>query len=155
MNINGFSLRDHLRLLAPLFGLIAAVWALRLVVAAAGVSGRALSICSVTVAGPVALLLAVMLIHGRHFGSYTNVVVSAFLLDFFRQGLIIAAIAFAALTGTQNIYSAPEFSFGLSPLRHILGHLTFGIGLGTLSGAAMGCLLLWMLRKFVPVSARR
>src|SRR5215472_1706904 len=122
MNINGFSLRDHLRLLAPLFGVIAAVWALRLVLAAMGASRAVLSICSVTMAGAVTLLLAVLLIHGRHVGGYANVAAAVFLLKCWEQGLISAAIAFGALTGTQNIYSAPEFSFGLTPLRHILGH---------------------------------
>lgn len=155
MRINGFSLRDHLGLLAPLFGLIAAVWALRLVLGALGASGRLLSICSVSLAGPVALLLAVLLIHGRHFGSYTNVVAAAFLIACCQQGLIILAIAFGTLTGTQNVYSATEFSHGLSPLQHILGHLTFGVGLGTLTGSAMGCLLFWLLRKFVPLQADR
>lgn len=155
MRINGFSLRDHLRLLAPLFGLIVAVWALRLVLGAIGASGRVLSICSVSVAGPVGLFLAVLLIHGRRFGSYTNVVAAAFLVACWQQGLIIAAIAFATLTGIPNIYSAPEFSGGLSPFQHIFGHLTFGVGLGTLSGSAMGCLLLWILRKIVPLQARR
>ncbi len=155
MKINGYGLRDHLRLLAPLFGLIGAVWALRMVLWAMGAPARALSTCSVTVAGPVALLLAVLLIHGRHFGSYPNVVAAAFMVACCQQGLIIAAITFGTLTGTQNVYSAPEFSFGFSPFRHMLGHLTFGVGLGTLSGSAMGCLLLWMLRKIVPVSARR
>jgi hypothetical protein len=155
MKVNGLSLRDHLRLLVPLFGLVLAVWALRWVLAAMGASGRLLSICSVTVAGPAALLLAVLLIHGRRFGSYTNVVAAAFLLQCCQQGLIIAAIAFATFTGIQNVYSAPEFSFGLSPWRHMVGHLTFGVGLGTLSGSAMGCLLLWMLRKLVPLQAGR
>ena len=155
MNINGFSLRDHLRLLSPLFGVIAAVWALRLILAAMGASSHVLSICSVTTASAVTLLLAVLLIHGRHAGGYANVVAAVFLLECFEQGLIGAAIAFGALTGTQNVYSAPEFSFGLSPLRHILGHLTFGIGLGTLFGSATGCLLFWLLRKFVPVRAGR
>jgi hypothetical protein len=154
MNINGFSLRDHLRLLAPLFGVIAAVWALRLILAAMGASSHVLSICSVTTAGAVTLLLAVLLI-GRHMGGYANVVAAVFLLECCEQGLISAAIAFGALTGTQNVYSAPEFSFGLSPVRHILGHLTFGIGMGTLFGSATGCLLFWLLRKFVPVSAGR
>ena len=155
MNINGFSLRDHLRLLAPLFGLIAAVWALRLILAAMGASRLALSICSVTTASAVTLLLAVLLIHGKHMGSYPNVVAAVFLLECCEQGLICAAIAFGALMGTQNVYSAPEFSFGLSPVRHILGHLTFGIGLGTLFGSATGCLLFWLLRKFLPVRAGR
>jgi hypothetical protein len=155
MNINGFSLRDHLRLLAPLFGLIASVWALRLVLGAMGASRLVLSICSVTLAGAVALLLAVLLIHSRRAGGYANVAAAVFLLECCEQGLISAAIAFGALTGTQNVYSAPEFSFGLTPLRHILGHLTFGIGMGTLFGSATGCLLLWLLRKFVPVGAGR
>jgi hypothetical protein len=155
MNINGFSLRDHLRLLAPLFGLIGAVWALRIVLAEMGASRLVLSICSVTLAGAAALLLAVLLIHGRHMGGYANVVAAVFLLECWEQGLISLAIAFAALTGTQNVYTAPEFSFGLSPLRHILGHLTFGIGMSTLFGSGTGCLLLWLLRKFVPAGARR
>jgi hypothetical protein len=155
MNINGFSLRDHLRLLAPLFGLIAAVWALRIVLAEMGASRLVLSICSVTLAGAAALLLAVLLIHGRHMGGYANVAAAVFLLECWEQGLISLAIAFGALTGTQNVYTAPEFSFGLSPLRHILGHLTFGIGMSTLFGSGTGCLLLWLLRKFVPAGARR
>ncbi len=150
MKINGYTLRDHVRLLAPSFGLIAAVWALRLVLGAIGASGRVLSICSVNTAGAVGLLLAVLLLHGRQFGGYTNVVAAAFLLQCCQQGLISTAIAFATLTGTQNIFAATEFSARLSPLQHMLGHLTFGIGLGTLYGTAMGCLLLWMLRKFVP-----
>ena len=155
MNINGFSLRDHLRLLAPLFGLIGAVWALRLVLAAMGASRVVLNICSVTTASAMTVLLAVLLIHGRHLGGYANVVAAIFLLECWEQGLISAAIAFGALTGTQNVYSAPEFSFGLSPVRHILGHLSFGIGMGTLFGSATGSLLLWLLRKFVPVGAGR
>ena len=99
MKINGFSLRDHLRLLAPLFGVIGAVWALRLILAAMGASRVALSVCSVTTASAVTLLLAVLLIHGRHLGGYANVVAAVFLLECWEQGLIGAAIAFGALGG--------------------------------------------------------
>jgi len=35
---------------------------------------------------------------------------------------------------------------------HIHGHLTFGVGVGTLLGAAEGCLLLWLLRRLVPAA---
>lgn len=57
------------------------------------------------------------------------------------------------LTGQANIFTAPEFSVQVdSPnhLRHILGHLTFVLGAGTLLGGLMGCLLLLLLRKIVP-----
>ena len=30
--------------------------------------------------------------------------------------------------------------------------LTFGVGVGTLVGAAEGCLLLWLLRRLVPAA---
>jgi hypothetical protein len=46
-------LRDHVRLLAPLFALIAAVWALRLVLDASGAPKGLVRLSSVTVAGAV------------------------------------------------------------------------------------------------------
>ena len=154
MKIGGHGLGEHLRLLAPLFWLIAGVWALRLVLAAAGAPFPLVRACSVSVTGAVAILLAVILIHIRRFGGYVNVAVAAFLLECCLQLLIVAAIAFAALTGIQNIYTAPEFSFRLSSLtHHMVGHLTFGIGVGTLMGTAMGSLLLWLLRRLVPVKS--
>ena len=51
MKIGEHGLGDHLRLLAPLFAFIAAVWALRLVLYAAEAPTPLLRVCSVTVAG--------------------------------------------------------------------------------------------------------
>jgi hypothetical protein len=150
MKIGGHGLGDHMRLLAPVFGFIAAVWALRIVLDAAGAPAGVVRVFSVTVAGAAAVLMAALLIHVRHFGSYPNVVLAALLLECCAQLLIIAAIAFSTMTGIRTIFAAPEYSFSMSPSRHILGHLTFGVGIGTLFGAGMGCLFLWMLRKFVP-----
>jgi hypothetical protein len=154
MKIGGHGLGDYLRLLTPLYAFIAAVWALRLVLFAAGVPHMVLLICSVTVAGAVSILLVVLMIHSRRFGGYTNVVAAAFLIHCWQQFLIVAAIAFTALTNIQNVYSVPEFSVGLDYLHHILGQVTFGIGSGTLSGSAIGILLLWMLRRVAPKEAR-
>ncbi len=152
MNICGHGLRDYLRLLAPSFGLITAVFILRLVLDAAGAPSGVVRVCSVTVAGAVAILVAVLMIHNRRFGGYSNVAVAALLLVGWQQLLISGAIAFFAFTGIQNIYSAPEYSGRLAdPWHHIAGHLTFGLGFGELVGAAMGCLLLWMLRRLMPV----
>jgi len=151
MRIGGHGLRDHIRLLMPLFGLIAAVWFLRLVMDKAGAPSAQVRMVSVTVATAASILLAVLLIHFKAFGSYASVVAAAFLLELWSQLLICGAIAFSAVTGTNNIYSAPEYSFHSSPGAHIFGHLTGVLGFGTLSGAAMGCLLLWMLRHLVPM----
>ena len=152
MKIDNHRLREHIRFLMPLFGLIAAVWLLRLVMDKAGAPLAHVKIVSVTVATAASILLAVLLIHFKAFGSYASVVTAAFLLELWSQLLICGAIAFSALTGTTNIYSAPEFSFHASPRAHIFGHLTGVLGFGTLFGAAMGCLLLWLLRRIVPVA---
>jgi hypothetical protein len=152
MKIGSHGLRDHVRLLTPLFGLIAAVWLLRIVLDKAGSPPTLVRMVSVTVASAASVLLAVLVIHFKAFGSYASVVLAAFLLELWSQLLICAAIAFSALTGTTNIYSAPQYSFHSGPGAHIFGHLTGVLGFGTLFGAAMGCLLLWMLRRIVPVA---
>ncbi len=153
MRIGKHGVRDHIRLLFPLFGLIAGVWVLRMILAAAHSPAWITHITSVTTASSAALLLAVLLIHARRFGGYTSVVVAALLLSVWTEILIVAAIIFSTQTGIQNIYTAPEYSIpGDDPahLRHIYGHLTYGIGTGTLVGAASGCLLLLLLRALLP-----
>ena len=152
MNICGYGLRDHLKLLVPMFGLIAVAWLLRWVLDAAGAPHGLVLAISVTALTSLSILISVSLIHFRRFGSYLNVVVVSFLLVTWGQLLIIVAIVFAWATGIENIFTAPEFSRVADDrhMRNILGHLTFGIGAGTLFGAATGCLLLWLLRKLVP-----
>ena len=152
MKMGGHGLREHIRLLMPLFGLITAVWLLRLIMDKAGTPPSIVRMASVTVAGAASILLAVLLIHFKAFGGYGNVVVSAFLLELYEQLLICGAIAFSALTNSVNVYSAPEYSPRSGPLAHIFGHITFGLGLGTLFGSAMGCLLLWLLKHIVPAA---
>ncbi len=154
MNIGGHGLREYVRLLAPLLALLAAVWALRMVVDLAGAPMGVVRVFSVTVTGSVVILLAVVLIHVKKFGGYVNVCAATGLLMFWKEFLISAAIAFSALTGIGTIYSAPEFSGGphhpLTPVEHILGHITFGFAAQSLLGSAMGCLILWVLRTLVP-----
>ena len=153
MKVNGYGLRDHLRLLIPLFGLLTAVWAFRLILGVCGAPLWCSRVISVTGASAGSLLLAVLLMHVRRFGGYSNVVVASLLLNAWAQVLIVSAIIFSVLIGKENIYTAPEFSVPYDDplhLRHIYGHLTFVIGAETLLGSAVGCLLLWMLRLLLP-----
>jgi fucose 4-O-acetylase-like acetyltransferase len=151
-------MREHVRLLMPLFAFLLVVWLLRLLLAAAGASLSVSRVFSVTTASAVAVFLAVLLIHFHGFGGYTNVVATSLLLNAWSQILIVIAILFAVVTGTENVYTLPEFSVpGDDPmhLRHIFGHLTFMLGLGTLFGAGVGCLMLWFLRLMVPMRGER
>jgi hypothetical protein len=158
MKVGGRQIREHLRFLRPLFTFITVVWLVRLVLGAAGAPVWLLSVFSVTAAVPTAVFLAVVLIHVRNFGSYPNVVVASLLLNSWGQLLVIAAVVFSVATNTTNVFTWSEFSMpGDDPLhlRHIYGHLTFGIGLGTLFGAGTGCLMLWLLRTMVPVRTEK
>jgi hypothetical protein len=154
MKIDGHTSRDYLRLLAPLFALMAAVWALRMVVYAAGAAPVVLHIVSVTLAGRISVLLVVLMIQHRHFGSYVSVIASVFVLICWEQFIISAAIVFSMATGIVTVYSAPEFTFGAGPAANLASHLLIGLGSGTLLGAAMGCLLFWMLRRLTSSAAR-
>ena len=153
MTISGRSLGEHIRLLTPLFGLIAAVWVLRWSLFHLGLPLSLVRYLSITVIVPVCILLAAVLIHVKRFGGYSNVVLSAVLLVMWSQALIVAAILLAVLTGIDNVYTLPEFS-GLDPdpnhVRHIRGQVTFGIGFESLFGALIGCLFLFMLRRIAP-----
>jgi hypothetical protein len=155
MAICGRGLRDHIRLLAPLFGFITVVWALRWALDAAEVSPGLVRVFSVTGATSLSVLIAVWLIHTRGFGSYPNVVVASLLLTVFEQVLIVAAIAFSVVSKIDNVFTRPEFSRPDDPhhVKHILGQLTFGIGAGILLGTATGWLMLWLLRRLVPARA--
>jgi len=158
MKICGRGLRDHIRLLGPLFGLITLVWALRWAFDAAGFPHGLVRAFSVTVATSLALLIAVWLIHTRGFGSYPNVILASLLLTAWSQLIIVLAICFSVFSKIENVFTEPEFSIqGEDPfhVKHIIGHLTFGIGAGMLFGSATGCLMLWLLRTIVPARARQ
>lgn len=153
MTISGKSLGDHIRLLTPLFGLIAAIWVLRGSLYQLGMPLTFVRYLSITAVVPIAILLAAFLIHRKRFGGYSNVVLAAVLLVLWSQVLIVAAICFAVLSGIENVYTLPEFSaLGVDPnhARHIRGQLTFGIGFESLSGALTGCLFLFLLRRIAP-----
>ncbi len=153
MKFGQHGVREHVRMLLPLFGLIAVFWLLRWGLAEMGAAMWVIRLFSVNGSSSLAVVVAVLLIHVRNFGSYANVFLISFLLTLWGELLIILAILFSLLTGMTNIYTAPEFSLPSSDpyhWRHILGHLTFGVGAGTLMGGLMGSLLLWLLRRLVP-----
>jgi hypothetical protein len=156
MKIGGHPLRQHLRILSPLFVLLAGVWVLRWIIGCINTPGWLFHVVSLTFFAPVAVLLAVLMLHVRRFGGYASVVACSLLLNAWTETLIVLAITFSVLTGISNIYTAPMYSPGdVDPhhLYHIRGHLTYGIGLSTLAGAAMGSLLLFLLRKLAPMGS--
>lgn len=153
MKIGEHTLGEHVKMLFPLFGFIAIVWLLRMALDFAGAPHWFVRLISVNGASSLSIVLAVLLIHVRNFGSYLSVFVASLLLVAWRELLITLAVLCSVATGIENIYTAPEFSISQNDpyhIDHILGHLTFVLAGSVLLGGAMGCLLLWLLRKLVP-----
>ena len=65
MTISGRTLREHIQLLTPLFGLIAAVWALRWSLYQMGLPLSLTRFFSITAIVAICILLAALLIHAK------------------------------------------------------------------------------------------
>ena len=157
MRVSGKTIKEHIQLLTPLFGIIAAVWALRFFLGQIGAPAWLIRPFSVTLIVPVCIILMTLLIRVKRFGGYPSVIVGAFLLVVWSQLLIVGAILLSVFGGMDNIFTAPQFSPQGDPnhSRHIMGHLTSGIGLLTLFSSLTGCVLLFMLRRIDPKNRTR
>jgi hypothetical protein len=158
MRISGRTFSEHIRLLTPLFGIITAVFALRLLLGFVNVPGWLLVTVSISVIVPICIVLMTVLVHFRRFGGYGNIILSTFMLVVWSQLLIVAGILFSVTTGIENIYTYPEFSIGGEDpyhIRHITGHLTFGVGIETVFGSILSSILLYMLRRTSPRKTNR
>jgi len=132
MRFSGKTMKEHIQLLTPLFGIIAAVWALRFFFGQVGAPDWLIRLFSVTLIVPVSIILMTLLIRVKRFGGYPSVIVGAFLLVLWSQFLIVAAILLSVFGGLDNIFTAP-----------------------TLLSSLMGCVLLFMLRRTHPKSKAR
>lgn len=144
---------EMIRLFLPLFGVVSAVWFLRLVLAAAGAPRWLVVPFSITLVTPASVLLAVVLIHAKRVGGYGLVALASLLLAALGQVLVALAVAFTMATGIQNVYSAPEFSPQTTDLEHVYGHLYLIVPFAVL-GTVMGCVFLFALRVLVPAKTR-
>lgn len=143
-----------LKMMGPFLLIIAAVWLLRLLLAEVEAVPRGLlRFLSVSAVTPLCVVVAASIIHFRRLGGFTAVVITAFVLVAWAEVLVSSALFVTWATGWENTYSLPRFSPQphTDYWRHILGHLTFGIGFGALFGALMGGVVLVLLRWIAPV----
>ena len=72
------------------------------------------------------------------------------LLNLVEQAVVIVGIVLAIITGTTNIFSTPEYSFGANPWVHLGAHLTIGVAAGTLMPWIIGSIVLAVTRRISP-----
>ena len=83
------------------------------------------------------------------FGSYKHLLPVLFLQSLVAQVFIAGAIILAIVTGTDNIFSVPEYSFGNDgkTWTHVGAHLLLGTTIGTLIPWLLGCVILFIAKK--------
>jgi len=105
--------------------LIAAAFVIRLGLSLAGVSIGLTRWVSITAVLLVGLIYCSIAVHTRRFGGYPQLFGLLLVQTAFAHILIAVAIAFAIVTGTESIYTSPEFFRGSSGATwgHVLTHV--------------------------------
>jgi len=96
----------------------------------------------------IAAIYYAVKVHATGFGTYRHLLVLYVLLNLTTQLVSILGIVIANVTGRENIFSAPEFSFQMgSSWLHVAAHLFIGTIAGSLVPWLVGSLVLALTRK--------
>ena len=151
MTIFGKRLSEYVAFSKPFLGLILVVGLVRFGLSFAGVPNSAAKWFSITVVMWIGVLYYAARIHTSGFGSYKHLLPICVLQSLTAQVIIVPAIILAIFTGHDNIYSAPEFSFGSDGKTwlHVAAHLFIGTTIGSVMGWLVGCLIMFAAKKLV------
>ncbi len=154
----GKSLSEYVAFQKPILILIAAVWALRLVLSMAGVPVSGAQVVSVTGVLVLGALYYGWAVGQKGFGSFKQLYGLNLVQGVFSQTLVALAIVIAIVIGQDNIYSIPEFrppSFqGMTRppdgrnFGHAIGHIVF-------TGAISFPIIGWLLGSVVLLATRK
>jgi len=126
--------------------ILAAVGLARLGLSLAGTPNATVAWLSMSAAGWAGVFYYGVAAHRLGFGSYRHLLPLAFIQMAVHQAIAVTGILLA-IAGLDNVYAAPEYTFGASPWVHLAGHLTIGIVVPTLMMWGVASLVLWIARK--------
>jgi len=156
MKIFGKRLSDYAAFSKLFLVLIPVVGIARLALSLGGEPNSTVKWVSVTALLWIAVIYYSVRVHTSGFGSYKQLLVLFVLLNLAAQAVIISGIILAIVTGSGNIYSAPEYAFGGDGATwlHVAAHLFVGTIAGSLVPWLFCSLILLLTRKLAPVSER-
>ena len=147
--IFGKRLSEYVAFCKPFLVLVPAIGLTRLALSLAGVSNSTTRWLSMTALVWIAVLIYSVRMHTRRFGTYKHLLVVCALLNWTAQAIAITGIIIAIATGTNNVFSSPEFAFGSDgkTWSHLAAHLFIGTTAGSLIPWLIGSLILLLARK--------
>jgi hypothetical protein len=143
----GKQISQYLGFQKAFLGLLAAVGLARLGLSLAGLPNTTVMWLSMNVVLWAATLYYGVAVHTSGFGSYKQLLPLVFFQTVLQQSIAVLGILLS-IAGFQNIFAAPEYSFGgQSQWAHILAHLTIGI--------VVPSLLLWGVASLVMLITKK
>jgi hypothetical protein len=134
--------------------LVAVVGLLRLGLSIAGVPNTVTRWLPMNVISWAAVVYYGVAVYTRGFGSYRHLLPLGFFQILAQQLVAVLGIVLA-MGGRDNVYSAPEFTFGMPPGTHLASHLTIGLVGPSLLFWGVGSLVMLVTRKVVRRPAPR
>jgi hypothetical protein len=155
MTIFGKRLSEYAAFARVFLVLILVVGLARLALSLGGVPNTAARWVSITVVMWIGIVYFAIKVHTTGFGTYRHLLPIYFLQSLAAQVVIVPAIILAILTGRDNIFSIPEFSFGADGKNwgHVAAHLFIGTTVGSLVAWLGGSLVMFVTRKVTGARA--
>jgi hypothetical protein len=149
MSIFGKRLSEYVDFCKPFLVLIPIVGIVRLALSLSGAPNSTARWFSVTALVWIGVLYYAVRVHTRRFGSYKQLLVISALLNLAAQVIIIGGIVLAIVTGTGNIFSAPEYAFGGDGRTwlHVAAHVFIGTIAGSVVPWLIGSLVFFVTTK--------
>ena len=143
----GKRISEYLAFQKGVLVLIAAVGLARLGLSLAGLPDSTVTWLSMNVVGWGAVLYYGVAVHTRGFGSYKQLLPLGIFQTLLMQAIAVLGILLS-IAGFRNIFTAPEYSFGVQDQwMHLLSHLTVGL--------IVPPLLLWGVASLVLLITKR
>jgi hypothetical protein len=156
MNVFGRRFSEYVQFCRFFLILIAICGIVRLALSVGGVPNSTAKWFSVTTLVWIGVLYYSVRVHTTRFGSYKELLVLCVLQNLVAQAVIISGIILAIITGTNNIFSAPEYAFGGNGATwfHVGAHLLIGTTAGSLVPWLVGSLVLFTTKKLTGTDSR-
>jgi hypothetical protein len=156
MTIFGRRLSEYVDFCKPFLVLIPIIGITRLALSLSGVPNSTAKWFSITALLWIGVVYYAIRVHTTGFGSYKQLLVVCAIQNLLAQVIIISGIVLAIVTGTSNIFSAPEYAFGGDGKTwlHVGAHLLIGTTLGSLVPWLIGSMILFVTQKLAGSEGR-
>lgn len=151
----GKTVAQYLGFQKVVLAVIVLAFLVRLGLSLAGTPNSVARWVSVTVVLLLGVLYYGVAVHTSGFGSYKQLYPLVLFQSLLGEGLVALAVALAILTGSDNIYTAPEYSGGGDGKNwlHVVAHLVIAVVVLPLVSWGVSSLIMLVTKRVAPRTA--